>query len=240
MDQRIEKLQSMPYGEYLQTPEWAEKREQALARDGRACRLCGSRQHLEVHHRTYARRGNEQVNDLTTLCASCHENFHQKVRQSEIMAQTYNPPMVVLSKEAQRQQWEDFMIGMLLEVKGLLAHVCGILSPGDFAGDETRALYQALLSGQQPPLDMASTVSRCRKEARASLTTDASSQVKMAVMCAIRVKRTRLLQLNAELSALSAEAENAGETAEARQMQLQQLEIAGRIRTLMAAMHLGG
>lgn len=31
-----------------------------------------------VHHRTYERRGDENLNDLTTLCQPCHERFHKE------------------------------------------------------------------------------------------------------------------------------------------------------------------
>lgn len=50
----------------------------ALERDGRRCRLCNSKERLEVHHRTYKRRGNEKLDDLTTLCHRCHATYHNK------------------------------------------------------------------------------------------------------------------------------------------------------------------
>ena len=46
----------------------------AHARD-RGCRLCGADAGLEVHHRTYARWGCEQLDDVTVLCRSCHDLF---------------------------------------------------------------------------------------------------------------------------------------------------------------------
>jgi uncharacterized protein YlaI len=83
MQERIEELRSMPYDQYLKTPEWRAKREEALERDGYRCRLCDSDERLHVHHRTYARRGNEDIEDLTTLCEECHERFHEKTVQTE-------------------------------------------------------------------------------------------------------------------------------------------------------------
>jgi len=80
---RIHKLRTMPYEEYLQTSEWKEKRAQALERDNNCCRVCNSDERLHVHHRTYARRGNENLEDLTTLCEECHERFHRKTNQTE-------------------------------------------------------------------------------------------------------------------------------------------------------------
>mgnify|MGYP000057652669 CR=1 FL=1 len=65
------------YDDYLRSRVWAWKRERALARDGRACKLCAGRGGLQVHHRAYvARWGRESDDDLVTLCARCHRTFH--------------------------------------------------------------------------------------------------------------------------------------------------------------------
>jgi 5-methylcytosine-specific restriction endonuclease McrA len=66
----------MPYQEYLQTDQWQERRNDALKRAGFSCQVCCSRAQLHVHHRTYARRGEELDTDLTVLCAECHKIFH--------------------------------------------------------------------------------------------------------------------------------------------------------------------
>jgi hypothetical protein len=71
-------LETMPYREYLETPEWAAKRIEALVRDGWRCRVCNSSRGRVVHHRSYARRGHEHVQDLTVLC--CHELYHENGR----------------------------------------------------------------------------------------------------------------------------------------------------------------
>jgi hypothetical protein len=70
-------LRSMPYRDYLQTPEWQERRQEQLERDGYRCRLCNSTTGLQVHHRTYENRGAEMPGDLTTVCGDCHWGFHQ-------------------------------------------------------------------------------------------------------------------------------------------------------------------
>jgi 5-methylcytosine-specific restriction endonuclease McrA len=65
----------MPYREYLRTPEWTARRiGKIVDADGR-CQVCNSPKDLEVHHRTYERRGAEKWNDLTVLCAECHGLF---------------------------------------------------------------------------------------------------------------------------------------------------------------------
>ena len=66
------------YWDYLGSEAWKIRRDMALERDGRRCRLCNSKDRLEVHHRTYKRRGNEKLDDLTTLCNKCHSAHHNR------------------------------------------------------------------------------------------------------------------------------------------------------------------
>lgn len=76
-----ERLQHMPYGEYLQSESWRARRQQHLEAAGNRCQLCNSpEQPLHVHHRTYANRGRERFYDLVVLCAPCHEAFHRSGR----------------------------------------------------------------------------------------------------------------------------------------------------------------
>jgi 5-methylcytosine-specific restriction endonuclease McrA len=77
---QIATLRSMPYSEYLQTDHWKAVRTQALARAHYRCQVCNSTGRLDVHHRTYDRRGQELPEDLIVLCRSCHETFHQNGR----------------------------------------------------------------------------------------------------------------------------------------------------------------
>jgi replicative DNA helicase len=50
---------------------------QALSRAGHRCQVCNSPDKLDVHHRTYERVGQEQLDDLTVLCDRCHGLFHE-------------------------------------------------------------------------------------------------------------------------------------------------------------------
>jgi hypothetical protein len=68
----------MPYFEYLNTPEWHARRKAKVVEAEFRCVVCNSRDRLEVHHRTYQRRGNEDRSDLTVLCHLCHSLFHGK------------------------------------------------------------------------------------------------------------------------------------------------------------------
>jgi hypothetical protein len=50
---------------------------QQLRRTCYRCQVCNaSRVQLNVHHRTYERRGNESFNDFVVRCSDCHELFH--------------------------------------------------------------------------------------------------------------------------------------------------------------------
>jgi hypothetical protein len=62
------------YGKYLHSRAWVVKRRERLALDDYRCRTCGvSTGPLEVHHVTYERLGDENVEtDLITLCRGCH------------------------------------------------------------------------------------------------------------------------------------------------------------------------
>ncbi len=65
-----------PYDEYLRSPIWQRTRELALEYYGRKCCLCNSSERLNVHHRTYERRGHERLADLIVLCRDCHAGYH--------------------------------------------------------------------------------------------------------------------------------------------------------------------
>jgi hypothetical protein len=74
-------LRSRSYQTYLLSPGWRRRRKQALKRAGFRCQLCNSPdEHLEVHHRTYERVGDEKAKDLIVLCPKCHRVFHQNRR----------------------------------------------------------------------------------------------------------------------------------------------------------------
>lgn len=76
---RLLELRSMPYREYLRTPEWQTRRKRHLKSAGYKCQVCNaSSTRLDVHHRTYERRGEELFKDLIVLCRGCHELFHKE------------------------------------------------------------------------------------------------------------------------------------------------------------------
>ena len=75
-------------------PEWARIRERVRARDGYKCQVCGmpetTRQH-DVHHKIPFRAFTSlaeanRLENLTTLCASCHHKVEQNVRMRSGLA----------------------------------------------------------------------------------------------------------------------------------------------------------
>lgn len=76
---RLGALRAMPYPEYLRTPEWERTRDAALWSAGYSCALDVTHtQELDVHHRTYDRRGEELPTDLIVLCRACHRTYHEQ------------------------------------------------------------------------------------------------------------------------------------------------------------------
>lgn len=71
------RLSELPYELYLRTHHWQTIRRAALDHYGPACLLCGNTGQVDVHHRTYQRRGSERLHDLTILCRDCHGRFHK-------------------------------------------------------------------------------------------------------------------------------------------------------------------
>ncbi len=75
-----DRLKKMPYNDYLKTDHWQKIRRKALKNARGACQLCNNKDSiLNVHHRTYERRGEELLSDVIVLCQVCHEKFHNVV-----------------------------------------------------------------------------------------------------------------------------------------------------------------
>jgi 5-methylcytosine-specific restriction endonuclease McrA len=81
LDGTVETQAQRRYRIYMHSPQWDFKRRMALARDGYACKECGSTRRLEVHHLTYIHFGNEKLDEIISLCRVCHEKHHKKMRR---------------------------------------------------------------------------------------------------------------------------------------------------------------
>lgn len=77
-DQRLKSLGYATYSEYLLSPAWLEVRAR-YRRSGRpqGCFLCGTEiPPIVLHHRTYERVGEEELDDLVPLCRGHHNFLH--------------------------------------------------------------------------------------------------------------------------------------------------------------------
>jgi 5-methylcytosine-specific restriction endonuclease McrA len=72
------------YNAYIQSPAWRKKRAARIRRDHYMCQTCGVRGYLTVHHRTYERLGRERMDDLITLCESCHDAVTRTISSRQI------------------------------------------------------------------------------------------------------------------------------------------------------------
>lgn len=67
----------MDYNKYIQSDDWkkvkARHKEAGLSDE---CLNCGTPEGITLHHRTYARLGNERLTDLIPFCWRCHKKVH--------------------------------------------------------------------------------------------------------------------------------------------------------------------
>ena len=81
-----EDKEGIDYKEYIQSPEWAERRTRFF-RSGMPsdhCTACGLPREsgFHLHHRTYKRLGAEHLGDLILLCPRCHSELHRGFKES--------------------------------------------------------------------------------------------------------------------------------------------------------------
>ncbi len=64
---------------YMKGEQWKALRILTRLRDGSKCRVCGSMRNLNCHHIHYDNLGNEELDDLVTLCENCHTKLHEEL-----------------------------------------------------------------------------------------------------------------------------------------------------------------
>ena len=65
------------YQNYIASDKWKEKRVLALERDNYLCQKCKIKSASDVHHLSYENLGNENLNELLSLCRECHLEIHR-------------------------------------------------------------------------------------------------------------------------------------------------------------------
>ena len=67
------------YNQYMQSEAWDKKRKKRLSLDDYICQDCRCKNKpLDVHHLNYKRLGRERMEDLLSVCRSCHLRRHKK------------------------------------------------------------------------------------------------------------------------------------------------------------------
>jgi 5-methylcytosine-specific restriction endonuclease McrA len=61
------------WGRYRASREWAIRKREVTLRSGGICERCRVRPQEHIHHVTYARAGQERLEDLLGLCRPCHQ-----------------------------------------------------------------------------------------------------------------------------------------------------------------------
>ncbi len=102
----FQKIYRSTYDEYLDSPTWQTKRQEALGRAGHKCQLCGATNRLDVHHNTYERLGNELPADLIVLCRSCHE-MADKRRRAQRDDEIYDRRLAGWARKVYGEYWEE-------------------------------------------------------------------------------------------------------------------------------------
>jgi len=72
------------YKEYLKSKHWKNKRKEFYKTTEAKCSWCGETKNLNLHHLTYDNIGNEKLEDLICLCASCHKKLHQETDKFKV------------------------------------------------------------------------------------------------------------------------------------------------------------
>ncbi len=56
---------------------------EVLSRDSWRCQNCGTAENLQVHHiKSRSKLGHDSLENLITLCVSCHESLHRNLGMS--------------------------------------------------------------------------------------------------------------------------------------------------------------
>ena len=63
----------------MENKTWQTIKQERLKLDNSMCTVCSSNENLVCHHLTYKNLNNEKINELLTICKSCHSKIHRKI-----------------------------------------------------------------------------------------------------------------------------------------------------------------
>lgn len=138
------------YEKYLQSPEWAAKREVALEGSEHKCCICGTTEPLQVHHLEYTEFEGKDVSQVRVLCKSCHEKVHASAQYitrryglvlESIVSAILADAMAVLWKGAVPSNSTTRLKGILLKE---------LERTSTLSGHDAPAIYKAHLSPNRP------------------------------------------------------------------------------------------
>ena len=69
------------YQEYLKSQHWRDLKKAYFQHYPKECRGCGSKDHIDLHHRSYKYVGDEHFWQLIPLCRDCHQAVHRLQRR---------------------------------------------------------------------------------------------------------------------------------------------------------------
>ena len=69
-------MKNTDYQEYISSPGWQIRKETYFNRHPRVCKICKTKDNIQLHHQTYERVGCERDADLVPLCEFHHELVH--------------------------------------------------------------------------------------------------------------------------------------------------------------------
>mgnify|MGYP001219781477 CR=1 FL=1 len=84
---------------YYCSREWSLKKKAIHARSGGMCERCDENKGEAVHHKTYARLYNEDLEDLIHLCNKCHDFQHGNSDFDPAAPVTYETDQIKISSE---------------------------------------------------------------------------------------------------------------------------------------------
>ena len=64
--------------------EWSQRKWDYYKTNKKECAVCGTKENLQLHHKTYTNIGKERDRDLVPLCFYHHKKFHDTNRGTSI------------------------------------------------------------------------------------------------------------------------------------------------------------